>query len=315
MAISPADETAATALVAFLANRLPALGRRIGTPIVAALTADSNTVAGTLTPDAAGARDHSVTTAGALARLATEARALAAGVDGDLTITTGATALTVAATLTVATPLPGPALLFAFDPATDGTLDAWTGCSDPTRFPVVGGAVAVAGGYAEAGVRGKLWRHVADTPPTSGVFSVRATVTLAGLPTPDAPVPKLKPLAIDDPDGNEDLVALLFEGLQGGGYGWTLHLYSRDYATVLVANLSADLVVGANVVELVYDTTGATPVGSCYLGGALVAQLTDPYTGDPDPGLVWGGGELWVYDFYHPYGLDAVSVADGVQGV
>jgi hypothetical protein len=110
MAITAADETEAAALVAYLEDRLPALGRRIGVPIVAALAADGNAVAGTLTPDAAAARDHSVTTAAALARLATEARALAAGVDGDLTITAGATALTVAATLVVATP-PRPAIL------------------------------------------------------------------------------------------------------------------------------------------------------------------------------------------------------------
>jgi hypothetical protein len=108
MAITSADIAEAAALAAFLADRAEALGRRVGLPVTTALTTDDNTLAGTVTLDFSRVRDPSITLPGALARLAAELVALAAGVDCTISASTAGATLTLGGSVVVATPAPDP---------------------------------------------------------------------------------------------------------------------------------------------------------------------------------------------------------------
>jgi hypothetical protein len=224
---------------------------------------------------------------------------------------------------------PGPAVLFAFDPATDG-LDAWTAISPAA--PVLGGPVAeradgllhlVSGTDADANaVQAATFRALAAPGASAAtVVSLRCAVgTLAVLPTEGASgATGLLALGIQDPDNPlphlyDDLLGL-YRRPSGA---WALFLTNRDYGDYPTSDDFA-LDPAGTVLELVYDASGPTPTGRLSVDGAPTASVTDTSTGGPDPlvlpnvAYVSAGSVLFVDNFDVTIG--AISVADGVQGV
>lgn len=294
--MTTANETEAAGLAAHLATERAAYAHRYGLPATGTLTADGATLAGTLGSGQA-ARD-----------LAAQMRRWG----GTLTVTEEEDgSLTVAGTLTVTVapdPPSGPAILFA-DAYTGDALDAsWQVAGDAPAIvagagPTGGPALridGVAGGYI---YKNGLWD--ADTPIASGVYSVRVPVKVASESESGAVFVGFWSDAHSNPLDLSYTPAL----------GLSMNLTHQDGAgSSETSDFAAWPGSGYHTVELVYDISGATPVGRVRIGGVEAEAVTDPTTPRAAGWLPTG---IWVKygSSNSPMDLGPLTVAAGLQGV